>query len=86
MERIKVVVWDSGNGSSTSGASGFLQSMAKTLPPMMHVLRDIADVEIPGLHKLAADAGILADRPVVAGDDSAVTRRVPAERDLPVGD
>lgn len=44
----KVVVWDSGSGQAGSGASGFLQSMAKTLPPMMHVLRDIADVELPG--------------------------------------
>jgi flotillin len=40
----KVVVWDAGNGS---GASGFLQNMAKTLPPMMQVLRDIAGVELP---------------------------------------
>jgi flotillin len=70
----KVVVWDSGNGGAS--ASGFLQSMAKTLPPMMHVLRDIADIEIPGLGKLAADAGVPIDRPVVVGDDSAVTRRV----------
>jgi len=74
----KVVVWDSGNGGAS--ASSFLQSMAKTLPPMMHVLRDIADVEIPGFGKLAVDAGPV-DRPVVAGDDSAVTRRVVVERD-----
>ena len=43
----KVVVWDSGNGQGGSGASGFLQSMAKSLPPMMHVLQDIAGVELP---------------------------------------
>ena len=42
----KVVVWDSGNGHGA--ASGFLQNMAKTLPPMMQVLRDIAGVELPG--------------------------------------
>jgi len=42
----KVVVWDSGNGNGA--ASGFLQNMAKTLPPMMQVLRDIAGVELPG--------------------------------------
>jgi flotillin len=78
----KVVVWDSGNGGAS--ASGFLQSMAKTLPPMMHVLRDIADVELPGFGKIAADGGAPADRPVVAGDDTAVTRRVSAERDATV--
>ena len=42
----KVVVWDSGNGAGS--AAGFLQNMAKTLPPMMHVLKDIAGVELPG--------------------------------------
>jgi flotillin len=45
----KVVVWDSGNGAGTGGASGFLQSMAKTLPPMMNVLQDIAGVELPNV-------------------------------------
>jgi flotillin len=43
----KVVVWDGGGGTGTAGASGFLQSMARTLPPMMNVLRDIAGVELP---------------------------------------
>ena len=47
----KVVVWDGGNGDAPAG---FLQNMAKTLPPMMHVLRDIAGVELPNyLGKLA---------------------------------
>ena len=60
--------------------------MAKTLPPMMHLLRDIADVELPGLGKLAPDVdGTSGERPVVAGDDSAVTRRVSAERDAVAG-
>ncbi|HEU4631347.1 MAG TPA: SPFH domain-containing protein [Gemmatimonadaceae bacterium] len=53
----KVVVWD--GGSSAGGAAGFLQSMSKTLPPMMNVLRDIAGVELPSfLGTMAAeDAG-----------------------------
>jgi flotillin len=50
----KVVVWDSGQGGR-SGASGFLQSMAGTLPPMMNVLRDIAGVELPGYFGKMAD-------------------------------
>jgi flotillin len=50
----KVVVWD--GGGSNSATSGFLQSMANTLPPMMHVLRDIAGVELPTyLGKIAAE-------------------------------
>lgn len=39
----KVVVWDGGNGTT----SNFLQNMSRTLPPMMHVLQDIAGVELP---------------------------------------
>ena len=52
----KVVVWDSGNASGKGGASGFLQSMAGTLPPMMNVLRDIAGVELPGYVGRMTDA------------------------------
>lgn len=45
----KVVVWEGGNsaGNGTGAAAGFVQSMARSLPPMMHVLRDIAGVELP---------------------------------------
>ncbi|MGQ0646336.1 MAG: flotillin family protein [Gemmatimonadaceae bacterium] len=71
----KVVVWDSGTGNGTSGASGFLQSMAKTLPPMMHVLGDIAGVELPSYV-----GRVLGDAPrtevaaaVVAADTKAPT-------------
>jgi flotillin len=50
----KVVVWDGGNGQ---GAGNFLQNMARTLPPMMQVMRDIGGVELPDfLGKLAPDA------------------------------
>ncbi|HEY9229178.1 MAG TPA: SPFH domain-containing protein [Gemmatimonadaceae bacterium] len=67
----KVVVWDGGNGGG--GTSGFLQNMAKTLPPMMHVMRDIAGVELPGfMGRLGPDGQPVA----TAGDDSAVTKRV----------
>ena len=49
----KVVVWDGGNGNAPSG---FLQNLAKSMPPMMHVLRDIAGVELPGYLGKMADA------------------------------
>jgi flotillin len=65
----KVVVWDSGNGG---GTSGFLQNMAKTLPPMMHVMREIAGVELPGYMGKFGAEGVA----VTPGDDSAVTKRV----------
>jgi flotillin len=50
----KVVVWD--GGGPNGATSGFLQSMANTLPPMMHVLREIAGVELPTyLGKMAGE-------------------------------
>ena len=65
----KVVVWDSGAGDGKSATSGFLQSMASTLPPMMNVLRDIAGVELPGYLGKMADGdgtGVQATQPMQA--------------------
>lgn len=50
----KVVVWDGGNGA---GTGNFLQGMARSLPPMMQVVKEIGGVELPGLFgRLAAEA------------------------------
>lgn len=46
----KVVVWENGghgNGDGTSNTSNFLQGLARTLPPMMQVMKDIGGVEMP---------------------------------------
>ena len=77
----KVVVWD--QGAAGGGASGFLQNMANTLPPMMNVLRDIAGVELPGYFgKLTADGKPPADvevhgGAVIAGDGVAAPAVTP---------
>ncbi len=76
----KVVVWDggNGNGAGTGGAAGFLQSLAKSLPPMLNILRDVGGVEMPqffgkimgepdGAAKTAGDGG------KAAGDGAART-------------
>src|SRR5438876_424461 len=54
----KVIVWDNaGNGAGTSNTSNFLQSMARTLPPMLQIMKDIGGVEMPEyLAKLTTDA------------------------------
>jgi flotillin len=51
----KVVVWEGGgqNGSSTAG---WLHNMARTLPPMMQVMKDIGGIEFP--ETLANFAGV----------------------------
>jgi flotillin len=45
----KVIVWENGgaNGAGTTNTAHFLQSLARTMPPMMQVLKDIGGVELP---------------------------------------
>lgn len=56
----KVIVWENGNGNApgTSATSNFLQSMSRTLPPMLQVMKDIGGIEVPEyLAKLTPEAG-----------------------------
>ena len=45
----KVVVWDGGGGGKGGGGAtaGFLRNLAGSLPPMMHMMKDIGGVELP---------------------------------------
>jgi flotillin len=45
----KVVVWDSGakDGQQGGATSGFLSSLAGSLSPMLHMMKDIGGVEMP---------------------------------------
>jgi flotillin len=43
----KVVVWDGNQKDGQSSTAGWLQNMARTLPPMMQVMKDIGGVELP---------------------------------------
>ena len=43
----KVVVWENGGGDGRGSTAGFLNGMAKTLPPMLQVMKDIGGVELP---------------------------------------
>jgi flotillin len=55
----KVVVWENGgghNGNGKSNTADFISGMAKTLPPMLQVMKDIGGVELPeALVKLTGD-------------------------------
>lgn len=53
----KVVVWEGGGSQNGhSSTSNFLQGMARSMPPMMQVLRDIGGVELPdALVRFGAD-------------------------------
>ncbi|MCS7046484.1 MAG: SPFH domain-containing protein [Gemmataceae bacterium] len=53
----KVVVWENGgNGNGQSATASFLQNLARTLPPMMQVLKDVGGVELPEYIARFADA------------------------------
>src|SRR5262249_59637057 len=56
----KVIVWENGGqNNGQSATSGFLQSFARTLPPMMQIMKDIGGVEVPEyLARLTPEDGV----------------------------
>jgi len=44
----KIVVWDGGaNGDGKSATAGFLNGLSRSLPPMLHMMKDIGGVDMP---------------------------------------
>jgi len=43
----KIVVWENGGRDGTTATANWLHNMARTLPPMMQVMKDIGGIEIP---------------------------------------
>ena len=43
----KIVVWENGGHNGRTNTADFLSGLAKTLPPMMQVMKDIGGVELP---------------------------------------
>jgi flotillin len=43
----KVVVWDSNSQNGASSTANWLTNMARVLPPMMQVMKDVGGVELP---------------------------------------
>jgi flotillin len=44
----KIVVWDGGAKDGAPGSTaGFLQGLSRTLPPMLHLMKDIGGVQMP---------------------------------------
>jgi len=43
----KIVVWEGNSQNGASATANWLHNMARTLPPMMQVMKDIGGVEIP---------------------------------------
>ncbi|QDU29629.1 Inner membrane protein YqiK [Anatilimnocola aggregata] len=67
----KVVVWEGGGANGRSSTADFLSGMARSLPPMMQVMRDIGGVELPeSLVKLGTDLPSAAEPVVSRNGDS----------------
>ena len=80
----KIVVWEgghaNGNGKSNGSAAGFVQNMARMMPPIMQVIKDIGGVELPGyLGKVAPENSDELDTPAVE-TARPVTPIVPAKK------
>ncbi len=43
----KIVVWENGGKNGRTNTADFISGMAKTLPPMMQVMKDIGGIELP---------------------------------------
>ncbi len=72
----KIVVWDNGGGQNgRSSTADFLSGMAKTLPPMMQVMRDIGGIELPeSLVKLGGDESKPAQAASANGSGNAAAK------------
>ncbi|MBI2480994.1 MAG: flotillin family protein, partial [Planctomycetia bacterium] len=52
----KIVVWENGGKDGRTNTADFISGLAKTLPPMMQVMKDIGGVELPeSLIRFAGD-------------------------------
>ena len=73
----KVVVWDTPNGENGgSSTANWLSNMARTLPPMMQVMKDIGGVEVP--ETLANLAGTNDKKPETAPQKDALEPETPS--------
>lgn len=64
----KIVVWENGGSNGKHATADFLSGMARTLPPMMQVMKDIGGVELPeSLVKLGGDDGAASAAAPAAG-------------------
>ena len=72
----KVIVWENGGKNGRSNTADFLSGMARTMPPMLQVLRDIGGVELPESLVRYSDAEAAAAQ--ASGDGKAEAAAVAA--------
>jgi flotillin len=71
----KITVWDGGNGGA--GAASFLQSLGRSWPPLLDIMKNIGGVELPEFFgKLVKDGAAAPPKAVeVEGDGKGVARK-----------
>ena len=69
----KIVVWEGNGANGTSSTANWLHNMARTLPPMLQVMKDVGGIEIP--ETLATLAGEL--KPEAAAQPAPSAPRTP---------
>jgi len=69
----KIVVWEGNSQNGTSSTANWLHNMARTLPPMMQVMKDIGGVEIPETLVNMAQATTHSQQQSDAADSPAAT-------------
>lgn len=80
----KVVVWENGGNNGRGATADFLSGMAKTLPPMMQVMRDIGGVELPeSLVKFDSDSGEKSPKSVASRNGGGVLETATAPPEPP---
>lgn len=70
----KIVVWEGGGQNGKSSTADFLSGLAKSMPPMLQVMRDIGGIDLPtSLVRLAGDesSSVAAATPPANGDEPA---------------
>ena len=71
----KIVVWENGGKGGRTNTADFLGGMAKIMPPMMQVMKDIGGVELPeSLIKLTGDSQSADPSPSKATHEPAEAR------------
>jgi flotillin len=68
----KVVVWEGNSANGTSSTANWLHNMARTLPPMMQVMKDIGGVEIPEVLASLDSRSTTGGKPPEKKDESTV--------------
>jgi flotillin len=82
----KVVVWEgggNGNGNGSSNTANFLHNLARTMPPILHVMKDIGGVEVPEYFARLAGDGQTATATAAAPAPAATSAEPPAAKEPP---